>query len=324
MSIQGTILTELRKITDEEKQILAGSALDRSLYQTPVSSKAGSSEIEASVLLEKGKLITVRKHTRFLHFPPHTHNYVEVVYMCEGSTRHIINGKSVTLKKGELLFLNQHSVQEIMPAGENDIAVNFIILPAFFDYALRTQEPEENALRKFLTGCITGSAGTANYLHFKVADVLPVQNLAENLIWSVMNRLPNRRSVNQATMALLLLQLSNHIDSVETDGGDTGEKLILRVLGYIEEHYFEAELAKLADMLHYDISWISREIKKRTGKTFTELVQERRLEQASYLLRNTRLPVAEIARAVGYENISYFHRLFEKYHGCTPKRFRDA
>ena len=51
--------------------------------------------INAQKLLSAGKLITIRPHTRFVHFPEHTHDYVEVVYMCEGVTEHIVNNKGV-------------------------------------------------------------------------------------------------------------------------------------------------------------------------------------------------------------------------------------
>ena len=91
--------------------------------------------VDCDKLLQKGKLIQVRPHTRFVHFPEHRHNYIEVIYMCQGTTIHIINGNRILLKTGELLFLNQNAVQEILPAGKEDIAVNFIVLPEFFDTA---------------------------------------------------------------------------------------------------------------------------------------------------------------------------------------------
>ena len=59
-----------------------------------------SNVIDATKLLEAGKLIQVRTHTRFIHFPEHTHNYVEMIYMCSGSTHHVINGEDVILKQG--------------------------------------------------------------------------------------------------------------------------------------------------------------------------------------------------------------------------------
>ncbi len=312
------LLRELKKITPEEQKILSGTQeIEKSLY---MSSEADV--IDAKKLLEAGKMIQVRTHTRFVHFPKHTHNYIEVIYMCSGSTRHIVNGEEVVLRQGELLFLNQRVTQEIYPAGENDIAVNFIILPEFFDYGLKMMETEENLLRDFIIDCLRGENGTNGYLHFKVADILPVQNLVENLIWTIMHRQPNKRSINQATMGLLFLQLMNCMDKLETDEGSGRQKLIITVLSYIESHYRDGELSELAESLHYDVYWLSKEIKKRTGKTYTELLQAKRLGQAAYLLGTTSMSVMEVALAVGYDNISYFHRIFQKKYGCTPRAYR--
>lgn len=82
-------------------------------------------------MLEEGLLIAVRTHTRFVHFPAHKHNFVEVLYVCEGSLTNIIDGKKVIVNKGELLFLNQFTKHEILKAGQNDIAINFMVLPEF-------------------------------------------------------------------------------------------------------------------------------------------------------------------------------------------------
>ena len=59
-------------------------------------------------------------------------------------------------------------------------------------------------------------------------------------------------------------------------------------------------------------------------QTYTQLLQEKRLTQAAYLLKNTRLTVDQIALAVGYENKSYFHRIFAECFGTTPKKYRDG
>ena len=96
----------------------------------------------------------------------------------------------------------------------------------------------------------------------------------------------------------------------------------MTVLSYIEEHYRDGELSELAGELHYDLYWLSREIKRRTGATYTELVQEKRLSQAAYLLTNTAMSVMDIGLAVGYENMSYFHRIFQKKYGTTPRKYR--
>lgn len=319
--INEELLQSLRVISPEEQTLLAGSAgIQRGIYMD-----ANSDIIDAKKLLDSGRLITLRPHTRFAHFPEHSHNYVEVVYMCSGSTTHLANGKEIHLHEGELLFFGQGARQEILPAGEQDIAVNFIILPQFFDKVLEMLDEEETPLRKFIVDSLKGN--NANCLYFQVADVLPIQNLIENLIWTLMGTvssgisISNRRTICQTTMGLLFLQLLNHTDRLASQSSE--EAATVRVLHYIEENYRTASLTEIAGDLHYDLYWLSREIKRSTGKTFKELLQEKRLLQAAYFLRHTNLLVDEVGEAVGYSNLSYFHRIFfERYH-LTPKKFRD-
>ena len=76
-------------------------------------------------------------------------------------------------------------------------------------------------------------------------------------------------------------------------------------------------------MMGYNVYWLSREIKKRTGKTYKELVQTKRMNQATYMLANSQVSIAEIIRMVGYDNTSYFHRKFKDRHGVSPKEYRQ-
>jgi AraC family L-rhamnose operon regulatory protein RhaS len=313
------ILRRLEEITQEEKDILKGKAeINKELYMDST-----SMIVDRRKLLENGKLIQIRTHTRFVHFPKHTHNYVEVIYMCKGVTKHIINKDEITLCAGELLFLNQNATQEIMPAGMDDIAVNFIILPEFFDQALLMIGEEENLIRDFIIGCIKGEEERVSYLHFRVRDVLPIQNLIENLIWTIKNSQQNKRKINQITMGLIILQLMNHTDKVTVGKNHSEQELMLSVVRFIEERYKDGTLLELSEELHYDHYNLSRMIKKMTGKNYTELIQNKRLSQAVYLLANTRLSVEKIGLAVGYDNLSYFHRIFKEKYEVSPKKYRD-
>jgi AraC-like DNA-binding protein len=241
--------------------------------------------------------------------------------MCRGETTHIINDTSLTLHEGELLLLGQNTRQEILPAGEQDIAVNFIVQPEFFSGTLDFLGSEDTPLREFIVRCLCGDS-PSGYLHFMVSDVKPVQNLVENLLWTLITDTPNRRSINQLTMGLLFVQLLNHTDKLRV--GNREHDSIVNVLRYIEEHYSDGSLTEIADQLHYDVAWLSREIKRRTGKTYTELLQEKRLSQAAWLLKNTRLKISDIGTSVGYENLSYFHRIFAAHFGTSPKGYRDC
>ena len=313
------IIEKLSVITEEEQRILAGQKnINKTIY-----TKKKELVVESEHFLQKGKLIQVRPHTRFVHFPKHRHNYVEVIYMCKGTTTHIIDGNTVVLEEGDLLFLNQYATQEILPAGEEDIAINFIILPQFFDMAFEMIGADDNLLRDFLVGSLCEDSRRTSYLYFHVANVLPIQNLMENMIWSLLNNQINKRSCNQLTMGLLFLHLLNHIEKMETGGKAYHQEFEVTVLNYVETNYRDGSLAELAELMGYSVYWLSHEIKKRTGKTYKELVQTKRMNQATYMLLNSRMSVAEIIQMVGYDNTSYFHRKFKEKYGVSPKEYRE-
>ncbi len=315
-----SLLYKLRGMTEEEQLLLEEKhAINRSLYM-----HSDSTEIDAKLLLEHGKLISLRRHPRFAQFPPHTHNYVEMVYMCSGETTHIVNGATVVLHTGELLLLGQNAVQEIAAAGENDIAVNFIILPQFFDTTLQMMGEDASPIRDFLVSCLSGKDEGIGYLHFAVSEILPIQNLVENLIWTLTNHQPSKRSINSFTMGLLFLQLSAHTEALHISPRESEKERMLYILRYIDEHYRDGSLQDIADTLHYDTCFLSREIKRRTGKTFTDLMQDKRLSQAVFLLKTTALKVSDISESVGYENFSYFYRIFKKRMGISPDHFRGC
>ena len=311
------IITTLSRITEEEREILSGRrSIDRSIYMD------GSRDvISGEKLLERDKLIAVRPHTRFIAFPEHTHDYVEMVYMCQGGTTHTVDGNRICLREGELLLLGQNARQSIEAAGERDLAVNFIVKPEFLGGILRFLGDEETPLRRFVLGALRGDGGV-DYLLFRATDYLPVQNLIENLIWTLIQDTPNKRGILQLTMGLLFAQLLSHTDLLAA--ADAQQEITVRVLRYIEERYRDGSLTEIANELNYEVSGLSRFVLRSTGRSYTELVQEKRLSQAAWLLRNTRERVEDVARAVGYDNVSYFHRIFQQRFGQTPKKYRDS
>ena len=92
------LLAQLKKVTEEELAILNGSdKIEKQIY-----SNTKDFTIRSNKMLEKGKFIDVRTHTRFVAFPKHRHDYVEMIYMCNGSTTHIINSQEkIVLKKAK-------------------------------------------------------------------------------------------------------------------------------------------------------------------------------------------------------------------------------
>ena len=202
------------------------------------------------------------------------------------------------------------------------MAVNFIMLPELFDTALSTMDEDETLLKRFLIDCLCGHNTGPGYLHFQVSEVESIQTLVGNLLLIASEEAPLKRKISQMAVALLLVQLIGHTETLAAY--DKEQAAIWKLLQYVETHYATCSLTEAAQMIHCDMCWLSREIKRKTGKTYTQLVQEKRLSQAAFLLKNTDRNVSDISVAVGYENISYFHRLFASVYGKSPKQYRNG
>ena len=77
-------------------------------------------------------------------------------------------------------------------------------------------------------------------------------------------------------------------------------------------------------LFHLPMHMLSKMIRKNTGFNFKELLQRKRLNKAVELMCETDLPISDIIAAVGYENGSYFHRVFKERYHTTPRAFRVA
>jgi len=64
-------------------------------------------------------------------------------------------------------------------------------------------------------------------------------------------------------------------------------------------------------------------LKSHTGHSFNELVQLERLAAAERLLLNSDMSITDIAAFVGYQNMSFFYKIFKNKNGCLPKKYRD-
>lgn len=321
------LLKKLKEITEEEKAILdINSKIQKNIY-----SDSKDFTIQSKKMLENGKLIDVRTHTRFTEFPKHRHDYIEMIYMCSGKTTHIINGEEkVVLKQGELLILNQYVYHKIEPAGSDDIAVNFIILPEYLDLALEmlregeTLKSDDNVIVKFILQALREDSKLGEYLYFDVSDILPIQNLLENIVWTLVNKKDYKNVINQTTIGLLFVFLSTCANANTTKTTNVEKQMVLKVMEYIDYNYKEASLNEIASILNQSVSTLSRLIKEYTGKNFSELLVEKKLLKAVKLLENTDLSISQIVEMVGYDNNSYFYRIFNKKYNVTPKMYRES
>lgn len=131
-------------------------------------------------MLEQGKTIAVRTHTRFVEFPKHRHNYIEMMYVCKGCIVHVIDGTTVRMEPGDLLFLNQYTEHSIQKTGKDDVGINLMILPQFFDFAIQMVE-KDNIIAEFFISVLSNNVHKGHYLHFKTEGIVQIENIMENM-----------------------------------------------------------------------------------------------------------------------------------------------
>lgn len=99
---------------------------------------------------------------------------------------------------------------------------------------------------------------------------------------------------------------------------------IEKAFEYMRANYNkEISLEDISKIINMAEVSFSRFIKKRTGKTFIDSLNDIRLGHATRLLIDTTFTISEVSFKCGYNNLSYFNRVFKKKHKVTPKEFRE-
>ncbi|WP_284646127.1 response regulator [Paenibacillus silviterrae] len=103
----------------------------------------------------------------------------------------------------------------------------------------------------------------------------------------------------------------------------TSHETVKTILTLVENEIDqEISLYSVADRLYVNSSYLSRLFKQETGKAFSSYVLERKMEKAKALLQEG-ARINDVAAAVGYNDVSYFTRVFRKYWGVTPGEMRQ-
>lgn len=316
--MNGQILRQLSAITAEEAAILDGQPLQRGNY--------GEGElltVTGDKLLPTSRMITLRPHTRFVAFPAHRHDYVEMLYMVSGKTVHLFPGQPpLVLQAGDLLLMSCHAVHAIEKCGAEDVGVNFIIQPAFLDEAQRAIG-SGNALGRFLLENIKKGKASLPYLHFRAGENPGVQALLESLVCALVSEKRVSQRILKTSITLLLMYIMEDTDQLALSHS-SGNELVVSLLEEICHGYASVNLSEFAASHHVSAAYLSQTVKKATGLTPTRHLQQRRIAQARKLLRETELSVTEICYAVGYSNTSHFYQLFTELCGINPTQYRHV
>ena len=99
--------------------------------------------------------------------------------------------------------------------------------------------------------------------------------------------------------------------------------IIKRCQKYLHDHYSENHsLESIAEKMHFNSSYFSSLFKSCVGMGFNEYLTKIRMDNAIRLLTETQKKICNISQLVGYENISYFIRLFKRRTGMSPQKYR--
>jgi two-component system response regulator YesN len=182
-------------------------------------------------------------------------------------------------------------------------------------------------VQNLLRGGITFAQRQCMYTITKLIDSIAPHDLHSwnNLYWQYAS--PDIFTIMQpeAISRWFNERLASLFDIEEVQRSKKPTTSLDKVMTYIREHFSEdISLNTVADAVYLHPSYISRLIKEQTGKNFSTLITEMRIERAVSLLESTDLRVYEVAEKVGFNNLKYFYKVFKSTTGKSPRDYRPA
>lgn len=153
-----------------------------------------------------------------------------------------------------------------------------------------------------------------------------IKKTLTTLIHSLGDREDPSRLAAIGQLYVLLAYLKQAAGLMETTPEGTGPlSCVAQATRFIEQNYNIAlDVQTLCDYVNYSRSYLSRVFHRETGFTIPEYINKIRMENAMELLRETSLPLREVAASVGIHDSFYFSKLFKKFTGRTPREYRLA
>lgn len=317
------ILQKLSKITEEERAILSQEepALKR-FYAKPGRFLIERRRISNIVYGFDTAPITLRPHPRFCRFPAHSHDFIEMMFVCSGNITHKIKDEALCLSAGDLIILAKGTAHEIEKTGENDLGINLLLSTDLFEKQINKIRSAAHCQSDTFDGLLRGNP--VPFSIFSLQNDLVSLNLIEILIHLFLTeKIPDEFMLEKTLTPLLCrLAILSQQQSFTVAITDSETEKRNKLLTYLRTSYSTATLTEAADMMGLAPTYLSRWIKQTFGTSFKEMLMNERFDTARELLENTEMPIGEIITRVGYENSSYFHKEFKKRFGITPKHYR--
>jgi AraC-like DNA-binding protein len=260
----------------------------------------------------------------------HRHEYFQVQLNLAGESRYQIGPSVRALAPGTVSFVLPYRVHRVPhPAGSKFYVINFsqrFLRPELDVDPLDLEEvPLERApeLAPFMF---------QEFMDFRLegADLEAARRTCGKMVEENSRRRFCSLEVIRANLLLLLAAVCRRYetDLMRLAAAKVQRKsrkdALSRVIRYVRENLTRrvvlSDAAMAADL---SPNYLAHLLKKETGKTFTDLVTERRMEKAQELLAHTTLRISEIAEAVGFEDEAYFARRFKQCFNLAPRDYRS-
>lgn len=284
---------------------------------------------------EKEMPIYVNRASESFDMLEHTHDFVELTYVCEGAGVHYIGERDMRVSRGDVFFIPvgvSHVFRPAAPGRGRELIVYNCIFP--IDYLLRLEEMFPDASALLAAFREPGSPW------FKLRDPGEFHGWFTALYREYTARQPGCEAVLTSLVIRILIALQRtrageaaEVPAEEAEPGcaalagpirgGAAEASIARAVREIERRYAETlTLGELARAAGLSERQFSRLFARQTGLNFSTFLQNARVEAACDLLSSSNTGIAEIAAAVGYSDLKFFYRLFKRKTGVTPTGYR--
>ena len=269
------------------------------------------------------KILFHARKQRSEHTVPNTH----MCFCIRGQCFMYVNGQDIQLTPGRSCIIAPEVPTNYCNLSEDTIVIHVILTDAFISEALLPQLPVEYALNEFFRDIVFKSEHKKPFVSIATDDKYledMAYFLSSAFYFNTFKPPLWEEIVNNYILLFFCYQLScsSRPATLGTDFNLTGN-ILTQIQDYIKHNCRNISLRQLAEVFHFNESYMSQYLKKNTGENFTRLLQKYRIELAEKLLSNTTLSVVEVSDRVGYQNIGYFYKIFDKFNQCSPTEYRS-